>query len=60
MALAFPGLDMSREDTMDGWLTALMEPFYGIVDLFLDRPLAAMLSTSVAVVLIAATILSFR
>jgi len=49
---------------MDGWLTALMEPivepFWGIVDLFLDRPLAAMLSTSVAVVLIAATILSFR
>jgi hypothetical protein len=51
---------MSREDTMDGWLTALVEPFYGIVDLFLDRPLAAVLSTSAAALLIAATILSFR
>jgi len=49
---------------MDGWLTALVEPivepFWGIVDLFLDRPLAAVLSTSAAALLIAATILSFR
>ncbi|HKA29432.1 MAG TPA: hypothetical protein VKH82_08660 [Candidatus Binatia bacterium] len=45
---------------MDGWLTALVEPLYGIVDLFLDQPLAAVLSTSVAALLIAATILSFR
>jgi hypothetical protein len=58
--LAFPAHDMSREDTMDGWLAALVEPLYGIVDLFLDQPLAAVLSTSVAALLIAATILSFR
>lgn len=49
---------------MDGWLTALVEPFvepfYGIVDLFLDRPLAAVFTTSVAGLLIAATVLSLR
>ena len=33
---------------MDGWLASLAEPFYGIVDAFLDRPLATLLTTSVA------------
>ena len=46
--------------TMDGWLTNLVEPLYGIVDLFLDRPFAAVLTTSLAGVLIAAVVLSLR
>jgi hypothetical protein len=45
---------------MDGWLTSLVEPLYGIVDLFLDRPLAAVLTTSVAGLLIAAAVMSLR
>jgi len=45
---------------MDGWLASLAEPFYGIVDAFLDRPLATLLTTSVAGLLIAAVVLSFR
>jgi hypothetical protein len=46
--------------TMDGWLTNLVEPLYGIVDLFLDRPFAALLTTSVAGALFAAMVLSLR
>ena len=45
---------------MDGWLTNLVEPLYGIVDLFLDRPFAAVLTTSVAGALFAAMVLSLR
>ena len=45
---------------MDGWLANLVEPLYGIVDLFLDRPLAAVLTTSVAGLLISAMVFSLR
>jgi hypothetical protein len=51
---------MSQEDTMDGWLTSLVEPLYGIVDAFLDRPFATLLTTSVAGLLITAMVLSLR
>ena len=45
---------------MDGWLTNLVEPLYGIVDMFLDRPFAAVLMTSLAGALFAAMVLSLR
>jgi hypothetical protein len=45
---------------MEHWLGRLTEPIYGIVDLFLDNPLAAVAMTSALGILIAATVLTLR
>jgi len=45
---------------MADWLATLVEPLYGIVDAFLDRPFATVVTTSVAGLLIAAMVLSLR
>ncbi len=42
------------------WLGALTEPLYGIIDLFLDSPLAAVAMTSALGVVIAAMVLTLR
>ena len=45
---------------MDSWLTRLTEPLYGIADVFLDSPVAAVITTSALGLAIAAVLLSFR
>lgn len=45
---------------MSDWLATLTEPLYGIVDLFLDSPVAATVMTSLLGGLLAATVLSLR
>ena len=41
---------------MGDWLMSLAEPIYGIVDLFLDQPIAAIVTTSAFGLLIAAAL----
>jgi hypothetical protein len=43
-----------------GIVDVFLDPMYGIVDLFLDAPLAAVVMTSVLGGLIAAAVLSLR
>jgi hypothetical protein len=45
---------------MGHWLGRLTEPIYGIVDLFLDSPMATLAMTSALGVLIAAAVLTLR
>jgi hypothetical protein len=45
---------------MQRCFTSLVDPIYGIVDLFLDSPLAAVVTTSALGALIAAAVLSLR
>ncbi len=45
---------------MDHWLTRLADPVYGMVDLFLDNPLVAVVTASAFGALLAAVVLSLR
>jgi hypothetical protein len=47
-------------DTLARRLGSLADPVYGIVDVFLDRPLSAAVTTSVIGVILAVVILSLR
>src|SRR5262249_58261642 len=47
------------EETMR-WLGTLTEPLYGIIDLFLDSPLAAVVMTSAVGLVVAAMVLTLR
>jgi hypothetical protein len=49
----------ASEETMR-WLGTLAEPLYGIIDLFLDSPLAAVAMTSALGIVIAAMVLTLR
>jgi len=42
------------------WLGTLTEPLYGIIDLFLDSPLAAVVMTSAVGLVVAAMVLTLR
>jgi hypothetical protein len=44
---------------MVDWLSSLTDPLYGIVDLFLDSPVAASVTAALGV-LVAAMVLSLR
>ena len=43
---------------MDHWLGRLTDPIYGVIDLFLDNPLAAAVMTSLIGVLIGGMVLT--
>jgi hypothetical protein len=45
---------------MDYWLGRLTDPIYGVIDLFLDNPLAAAATTSVLAALIGVVVLTIR
>jgi hypothetical protein len=45
---------------MDHWLGRLTDPIYGVIDLFLDNPLAAAATTSVLAALIGVMVLTIR
>jgi hypothetical protein len=57
--LGLRGGDAS-EETMDHWLGRLTDPIYGVIDLFLDNPLAAAVLTSLAAVLVGVMVLTVR
>ena len=45
---------------MDHWLGRLTDPIYGVIDLFLDNPLAAAVLTSLVAALIGVMVLTIR
>ena len=45
---------------MDHWLGRLTDPIYGVIDLFLDNPVAAAVMTSLAAVLVGVMVLTIR
>jgi hypothetical protein len=45
---------------MDHWLGRLTDPIYGVIDLFLDNPIAAAAMTSLLGVLIGVMVLTIR
>jgi hypothetical protein len=50
----------ASEETMDHWLGKLTDPIYGVIDLFLDNPIAAAAMTSVLAALIGVMVLTIR
>jgi hypothetical protein len=57
MVLATP---RAAEGMMDGWLETITEPLYGIVDLFLESPVSAMVMTLLFGAAVTGTLLVLR
>jgi hypothetical protein len=60
LPLAFASYPIALEEPMADPLTLLAEPVFTMIDLALDRPLAALLASSALAVVIGAVVLAAR